>query len=237
MDGANEIVSLVTKFKDVSPVSYVFGFFLLSLLPWALLSLTSFLKISVVLSILRNALGANGIPSGAITSLLAIALTIHVMTPTFYEISDGIKAGLQSVKATAGDGERLLGVLSGARTPLVKFLAKHSKPAQREYFREHNLEADGCVETFSPELCLYTGENFGTLVPAFIFSELSRAFSLGFLIFLPFLIVDVLVAVVLVGMGMTMLNPVSVSLPLKLLLLVAADGWFELGKALVAGYH
>jgi type III secretion protein R len=245
MSGTEQLASLAVAFKDVSPVSYVFAFFLLSLLPWAFLSLTSFLKISVVLSILRNALGANGIPSGAITSLLAIALTLHIMSPTFTDIATGVQTGLNQVKPSARDGERLIGALEGARTPLLAFLAKHSHPKQRSYFREQALSRNietiesnepKCVEELNSGICLFRGESLTTLVPAFIFSELSKAFSLGFLIFLPFLIVDILVAVVLVGMGMTMLNPVSISLPLKLLLLVAADGWFEFGRALVSGY-
>lgn len=264
MTGSDQLISLAGSFNDVSPVSYVFGFFLLSVLPWAFLSLTSFLKISVVLSILRNALGANGIPSAATTSLLSIALTLHIMSPTFSEIADSVQRELSAVKPPTRDSERLIAGINGARRPVVAFLAKHAHPKQRDYFREralHRAVGQGgkiaedtaqlvrqsqrstepppepvCVEGISDGGCLYSGESLSTLIPAFIFSELGKAFSLGFLIFLPFLIVDVLVAVVLVGMGMTMLNPVSVSLPLKLLLLVAVDGWFELGKALISGY-
>jgi type III secretion protein R len=196
----------------------------LASLPVALVTLTSFLKIAVVLSIARSALGAPQVPPSTAVTGLALVLTLLVMAPVGDEALALARAAPQErgIVATAAALERAAG-------PLRTFLARHARADDRAAFQEvaRRLRGDA-----SPP-----GDgDFAVLAPAFVVSELRRAFTIGFLVFVPFLVVDLVVANVLLALGLTQLSPTAIALPFKLLLFVAVDGWRVLARALALSY-
>jgi type III secretion protein R len=196
----------------------------LALLPGAIVTLTSFLKISVVLSVARSALGAPQVPPSTAVTGLALLLTATVMAPVAEE-------ALAAARTAPGRGvEASVEAARRAAEPLRAFLARNARPDDREAFLDvaRRLRAPGAPEP-GPE-------DFAVLAPAFVVSELRRAFTVGFFVFVPFLVVDLVVANVLLALGLTQLSPSSVSLPFKLLLFVAVDGWKVLARALALSY-
>jgi type III secretion protein R len=198
---------------------------LLALLPTALVMLTSFLKMAVVLSIARSALGAPQVPPTSAVTGLALVLTFLVMAPVARRTADVLRAA-----PPARGVESTLAALERASGPLREFLTRFARPDDRAAFLEvaRDLSPPGAAPPLEDDLAV--------LAPAFTISELRRAFTIGFLVFLPFLVVDLVVANVLLSLGLTQLSPTSVSLPLKLLLFVAVDGWRLLARALVLSY-
>jgi type III secretion protein R len=207
----------------------------LSILPFILLLMTSFVKIAVVLSILKSALGAAQIPPTQVITGLALILTLYVMAPTGErmfraiepELGRGANAELvsgQSLEALASAGDK-------AKEPLREFLLKHASARDRGLFHALALRMRTPQERAG-----ITDSDFMVLVPAFLASELRRAFEIGFLLFIPFLVVDLVISNLLLALGMHMLSPTTVSLPFKLLLFVLADGWQLLLRGLVESY-
>jgi type III secretion protein R len=198
----------------------------LALAPVAAVLLTSFLKIAVVLGIARSALGAPQIPPSSAVTGFALALTVLVMSP----VAEDALAAAARVPARAG----VHGSLDAARAaaePLRGFLARFARADDREVFLDLARRAR------RPETRAGVGAtDFAVLVPAFVVSELRSAFTTGFLVFLPFLVVDLLVANVLLALGLSQMSPTTVALPFKLLLFVAVDGWKLLARGLVLGY-
>ena len=183
---------------------------LLSMAPAILLSVTSFTRIIIVLSLLRHAVGVQSLPPSRILVGLALFLSVFTMGPIFQEIN--VKA-LTPYEAGEIDGKE---AAQRAILPLRTFMLSHTRGSDLELFlglsREEQPETVEDVSTF-------------TLIPAFMISELKTAFQMGAMLFLPFLIIDLVVASVLMSMGMMMLPPVMVSLPIKLFVFVLADGW------------
>ncbi len=196
-----------------------------SLAPVALVTLTAFLKISVVLSVLRHALGAPQIPPNTVITGLALLLTFAVMAP----VADASLAAAGAPSAGHGLAASLAQVRRGAE-PLRAFLRRHARPEDRETF------ADVARRTGGELRAAPSADDFTVLAPAFVVSELRRAFTIGFLVFVPFLVVDLLVANVLLALGLTQLSPTTVALPFKLLLFVGVDGWRLLARSLVLSY-
>lgn len=200
----------------------------LGLLPFVFMVTTSYAKMVVVISLLRNALGTGGVPSGLLVSALALSLSLFVMMP----VGEAMWSRAAPILAQAGDrpdakhAPLYLDAAIEASIPLREFLRRHAHEEELALFEELARRAGGEASR----------DDLRVLVPAFLLSELAEAFQMGFLLFLPFLVVDVIVANVLLALGMHMLNPVTVSLPFKLLLFVAADGLTLLAKALVLGY-
>jgi type III secretion protein R len=209
------------------PLSLVLVLALVGLLPFAFMALTSFVKIATVLQILRGAIGAQGVPSSSVVLALSAALTLIAMAPVGSQVAERLQPLLS---ASAADPAGLVsGAIEAVREPLRSFLANNSARAEKARFLKlaRKKQAPGAS----------VGEtDLMVVVPAFLVTELIAAFSLGFAIYLPFLVIDLVVANVLVGLGMQMLNPTQISLPFKLLLFVAADGWGLLAEALVTGY-
>jgi len=207
------------------PADWLLLLGLTALVPVLLVTLTSFLKISVVLSVLRSALGAPQVPPTTAVTGLALVLTLAVMAP----VGEAAWAAARLVPP-GGDAGALA---AGARAlvPLKGFLARFARPDDREAFLD--LARRLRPEAPSAEV---DGDDLAVLAPAFMVSELRRAFTIGFLVFLPFLVVDLVVANVLLALGLTQLSPTSVALPLKLLLLVAVDGWRLLARGLALAY-
>lgn len=220
-----------------SPVSVVLLLAALTLLPFILVMTTSFIKFSVVLSILRSAIGTPQVPPTIVITGLAVVLTGYVMAPTGVEIYGALTRQAQQGGAPAKDllSGRSAGQLYEAallaREPVRRFLSKHSQPRDRALFR-------GLAARLWPPAQAKTihDKHLLVLVPAFVIGQLAAAFKIGFLLFLPFLIIDMVVANVLLALGMHMLSPTTVSLPFKLLLFVLVDGWMLLTQGLVLSF-
>jgi type III secretion protein R len=197
----------------------------ISLAPVALMTLTAFLKISVVLSVLRHAIGAPQVPSNTVVTGLALMLTLAVMAP----VANGAAAVL-SAPGPAGGLTASLQRAREAAEPLRAFLRRHARPEDRATFADvaRRVAGDGAAPP-GPD-------DYGVLAPAFVVSELRRAFAIGFVVFIPFLVVDLLVANVLLALGLTQLSPTTFALPFKLLLFVGVDGWRLLARGLVLSY-
>lgn len=213
-----------------TPGSALITVILLALAPFVAVMVTSFTKIVVTLSLLRNALGLQQVPPNIVLNGLALILTLYVMYPVGQDMARA-NADLKPTAAISSDTQQLYTYVDRAKEPLRAFLIKHSTPRERAFF----LKAARRINT--PERAAQiTERDFIVVVPAFTVSELSAAFQIGFLIFLPFLIIDLVVSNILLAMGMMMLSPTTVSLPFKLLLFVLIDGWVKLAHGLVLSY-
>jgi flagellar biosynthetic protein FliP len=216
-------LSLLTsplKGTEVSSVLEIFTILtLLSFAPLVLMTLTSFTRIVVVLSFLRQALGTQQSPSNQIVIALSLFISFHVMAPVWQKIeSEAVTPYYNKQIPPAAALER-------AWTPLREFLIKHTRKADLALFTRH-AEKDLDLAQVSAS----------SLIPAFVISELKTAFQMAFMIYIPFLILDLVVASILMSMGMMFLPPVLVSLPFKLALFVLVDGWNILVGSLVRSF-
>ncbi len=195
---------------------------LLTVLPALLLTMTSFTRIMIVLSLLRTALGTGQAPSNQVLLGLSLFLTIFIMMPVFEKVNtDAIQPYMEEkidVKVA----------IEKASEPFRQFMLKQTREADLELF----VRISGNTEIQSMD-----NVPFSLLLPAFVTSELKTAFQIGFLIFLPFLIIDLVVASVLMSMGMMMLSPMIISLPFKIMLFVLADGWSLIMEMLAASFY
>ena len=217
------------------PVLLLIAVSAISILPFILLLMTSFVKIAVVLSILKSALGAPQIPPAQVITGLALILTLFVMAPTgermFHAVESDLGQGANAELVSERSVEVLAISADKAKEPLRDFLLKHASARERSLFHAMALRMRTPAER--PGI---TDRDFLVVVPAFLASELRRAFEIGFLLFIPFLVVDLVISNLLVALGMQMLSPTTVSLPFKLLLFVLADGWQLLLRGLVESY-
>jgi type III secretion protein R len=198
---------------------------LLAILPILIITATSFIKISVVLAILRSALGARDVPPTLVLTALAAVLTMFVMAPVGQEMVEAVSAvemPLKTEKDPIGL-DRAKVVYRAASPPLRKFLKANAPKSEVKFYKEL---AGGKAH----------GDDLRILLPAFATGEIVEAFLMGFLVFIPFLIIDLIVGAVLLALGMHMLSPTAISLPLKLLLLVAVDGWHIILKGILVNY-
>ncbi len=202
----------------------------LTLAPSILMMVTSFTRIVVVLSLLRSAIGIQQTPPNIVLISLALFLTFFIMQPTFQKSYDeGIKP-LMDNKIDEKDA------LPKMAEPFRTFMLKQTREEDVQLFLELSEEADAASgQTKKKE----KGEAvpYRALIPAFMISELRRAFEIGFLIFIPFLIIDMVVASILMSMGMMMLPPVLISLPFKIIFFVLIDGWAMLSESLVKSFQ
>ncbi len=210
-----------------SPSSALLTVIVLALAPFVAVMVTSFTKIVVVLSLLRNALGLQQVPPNVVLNGLALVLSIYVMHPVATEMS----AKLQGLSDIGGSTQTMLKAADTAKEPLREFLIKNSRPLERAFFLKTARNA-----LKSEQATVLTDRDFLIVVPAFTVSELSVAFEIGFLIFLPFLVIDLVISNILMAMGMMMLSPTTVSMPFKLLLFVLIDGWVKLTHGLILTY-
>ena len=213
------------------PVSLVVILALAALLPFAFMTLTAFVKISTVLQIVRGAIGAQNIPSSTVIMALAGALTLLAMAPVGARIEERA-APLFAPGAERETSSWVLALAAATREPLRDFLRANARAGEKSRFYEIARAARPPAERDR-----VGKDDFVILVPSFVVSELIAAFALGFALYLPFLVIDLVVSNVLLALGMQMMNPTQVSLPFKLLLFVAIDGWGQLAQALVAGYR
>jgi len=212
------------------PITLIVVLGIATLLPFAFMTLTAFVKISTVLQIVRGAIGAQNVPSNAVIMAFAGALTLLAMAPLGTRLNERV-GPLLAPNAQADTAEWLLGVSAAAKQPIADFLQKNASERERGRFFEIARAARPAAERQ-----LVSRDDLTVVIPAFVVSELLAAFALGFAIYLPFLVIDLVVANVLLALGMQMLNPSQISLPFKLLLFVAIDGWGLLAQTLVTGY-
>ncbi len=193
----------------------------LSLAPSILVMTTSFVRMIVVLSLLRTAIGLQNAPPNSVVISLSLFLTAFVMAPTFTQAyNDGIQPYMAGTL-------QLQEALPKAIAPMKTFMAAHAEPKDVQLFagmaKITNLQS-------------VSDAPFQVLAPAFMISELKRAFEIGFMVFLPFLVIDLVVSSILMAMGMMMLPPVTISLPFKLIFFVLIDGWHMLAGSLVESF-
>lgn len=195
--------------------------FLIALVPSFLVLTTSFTRTIIVLSFTRNALGTQQSPPNQVLIGLALFLSVFVMRPVYQEVND---EALQPMLAGDISREESFAL---AEAPIKNFMLEQTRTSDLELFVQ--MSGDDFPE--EPEdLSLFT------VIPAFAISELRTAFTIGFLIFIPFLVIDIVVASILMSMGMFMLSPVMISLPFKLLLFVMVDGWYLVVESLVGSF-
>ncbi|MEZ5408065.1 MAG: flagellar type III secretion system pore protein FliP [Acidimicrobiales bacterium] len=202
-------------------VLLIVGLAVLSLAPSLVLMLSSFTRIVIVLSLTRNALGLQGIPPNQVLVGLALFLSLFVMSPTLKEVND---QALQPYMDGAITQEV---AYDRASTPMHAFMLSQTRSSELDLM----IGASGDDRPANPD-----DIPMSTLIPAFLLSELKTAFIMGFVIFIPFLIIDIVVAAVLMSLGMMMLPPVFVSLPFKLLLFVMVGGWSLIVQTLLASF-
>jgi flagellar biosynthetic protein FliP len=195
----------------------------LSIAPGLMIVMTCFTRFVIVLSMLRSAIGLNQSPPNMVITSLALFLTFHVMQPVLQSSwNDGlaplIEGSITEEQAVTRIAE-----------PFHRFMAANTRDVDIALFKR--FSQDGSDEADRREV------SWSVLIPAFMISELRRAFTIGFLIYLPFVAIDLIVASILMGAGMMMLSPVMISLPFKVIFFVLVDGWYMLAGSLIQSYH
>ena len=225
------------------PIEVIILITLLSLAPSLLIMLTSFTRIIIVLSFLRNAMQTNTTPPNMILTGIALFLTIFIMWPVFSEINETAYVPYANGEISTSEA------IDRAGRPLKEFMLKQTTNSNMKFFldlQQVTIYSEDTVNTDSPvavnvdEINLQNYQEqlgFQVVVPAFIVSELTRAFQMGFMLFIPFLIIDLVVSSTLMSMGMMMLPPAMISLPFKILLFVLVDGWQMLIGSIVTSFN
>lgn len=220
-------------FKRPSLITQAAVLSLLAMLPFVVMILSSFMKIVVVLSLLRSALGVQQSPPNQVINGVAFMLSVYIMYPTGLKMYDAAmtvvnqKAAPESL-ISPGSSTYILSLAEAAREPLRDFLKRNSSVKHQALF--YRIAYRILPEDYRPTL---KPDDFMVLVPSYITSQLKDAFEIGVLIYIPFFVIDLVVSNVLLAMGMMMLSPVTISMPLKLFLLVMLDGWTLLIEGLV----
>ena len=203
----------------------------MSLLPFLAMVSTSYLKIVVVISLVRNALGIQSIPPNMVVNAIALILSFYVMAPVVEKGWNIYKeeSAINKVEKKQYDTQ----IAMKAAEPMREWLIKQTDEKSRAFFvsTAEQLWAKDGEETAEVD-----PESFFILIPSFCVSELTKAFQIGFLVYLPFIAIDIIVSNILLAMGMMMVSPVTISLPFKLLLFVMVNGWTLLIQGLVRGY-
>jgi flagellar biosynthesis protein FliP len=220
----NDFVELYSNF-DPGNVSTSIKLLLLltiiALAPSILILMTSFARIVIVLSFVRTSLATNQMPPNQILIGLALFMTFFIMAPTFSEINE------EALQPLFNDEITLDEAYSRASMPIKEFMAEHTRQKDLALFMNYSeMDKPESLEDIP----------LTTIVPAFAISELKTAFQMGFMIFIPFLIIDMAVSSILMSMGMMMLPPVMISLPFKILLFVLVDGWYLVTHSLLESF-
>ena len=214
--------------SSMDSLKMLFTFALIALAPSLLIMMTSFTRIIIVFSFLRNALGLQQTPPNQVLIGLALFLSLFIMYPTLTEMND------TAIKPYAAGTITQEQALDKVQDPLKEFMLKQTKSADLNMFLSFSGSSKQVTDINADEL---KSLGLQVIVPAFITSELKRAFIIGFLLFLPFLVIDMIVASTLMSMGMVMLPPTTIALPFKLLLFIVVDGWSLIMDMLVKSFH
>jgi len=224
---------------NIDPISLAVVLALVAMVPLATVMTTSFMKIAVVMTLVRNAMGVQQVLPNMALYGLALILSVYVMGPVVLEVGDAIRHTHSSEATTANIDpksdshgvERIIQAVTRGLEPMRGFMLKNSRPEQRDFFMRTAKTLWGEQQARNLQ-----ENDLLVLIPAFLLSELSAAFQLGFLLYLPFVIIDLIVSNILLAMGMMMVSPVTISMPLKLFLFVMVDGWTRLIQGLVLSY-
>ena len=226
---------------QTDPFSLIILLVCLSLLPLVAMVATSYLKIVVVMSLIRNALGIQSIPPNMVINALALILTFYIMAPVCSTSWDIVKTERAALLEREKNGEAAApgqpffetDIVEKAAVPFKEWMKRQTGDRELAFFTstaERLWSKDGKTEAeVNPD-------SFFIILPSFCVSELTRAFQIGFLVYLPFIAIDIIVSNILLAMGMMMVSPVTISLPFKLLLFVMVDGWSMLIQGLVRSY-
>jgi type III secretion protein R len=214
--------------SSFDPIVLTLSLALLGLLPLVFVTTTCFMKIAIVLSLVRNALGVQQSPPNIVLYALALMMTAFIMAPIGYEIADAVQAEANPTRDTSA----LIAAARRGAEPMRKFLMANSKTEQRDFF------VGQAKRIWPPKMAdQVRQDDLLLLIPAFVVSELTAAFEIGFLLFLPFVVIDLVVSNILMAMGMMMVSPATITLPLKLFLFVMVDGWSRLLHGMVLTYR
>ncbi len=208
--------------KDLNPTFQLLVLMAaMTFLPLMFVTMTSFLRFVIVFSILKTALGTQQVPPGMVLIGLSVILTLYTMSPV---LSDMYKAGYKPYQET---GSIVTAMQEGSK-PLKMFMMKQTRQKDVAFF----IETIGEKPPETPD-----DVNLFHVAPAYIMSELKTAFEIGFIIFIPFIVIDLIVANILLALGMFMLSPTIISLPFKLLIFIAVDGWSLIVNGLVQSFN
>ena len=212
----------------VNPLYFIAGMALLGLAPFLLMMVTSYVKIVVVTSLVRNALGVQQVPPAMVMNGLAIILSLFIMAPMMNNTMHIVEKMKISSEPSPTE---MLTLLESASPPLRKFLTDN---ADEKVLRAFMNTAKRVWPKENHDMI--NKENLLILIPAFTISELTKAFQVGFLLYLPFVAIDLIISNILLAMGMMMVSPMTISLPFKLLLFVTLDGWLKISQGLLLSY-
>jgi len=214
----------------LDPVSLALVFIAMSVLPFLAMVVTSYTKIVVVLGLLRNALGVQQVPPNMVLNGIALIVTVYVLAPVGFEAADALKA--RPAPSSASAGPQIFAYAEAAREPFRRFLLKHAHEREKAFFVKsaHEMWPKAQADQV-------TRNDLIVLAPAFALSELTEAFKIGFVLYLVFVVVDLVVANVLLAMGLSQVQPNNIAIPFKLLLFVMLDGWSLLIHGLILTYR
>ncbi|MGE1153794.1 type III secretion system export apparatus subunit SctR [Pseudomonas kitaguniensis] len=214
-------------FQGIDPVILALFFGAMSLMPMLLIICTAFLKIVIVLMITRNAIGVQQVPPSMAINGIALAATLFIMAPVGYQIAQQLKVSPLDMSSVQMLQETGLGAIQ----PLRAFMKRNTDPDVLTHLQENS------ARMWPPEMVQSTQrDDLILLIPAFVLSQLQAGFEIGFLIYIPFIVIDLIVSNLLLALGMQMVSPMTISLPLKLLLFVMVSGWSRLLDSLFLSY-
>ncbi|MGI6244200.1 MAG: type III secretion system export apparatus subunit SctR [Pseudochelatococcus sp.] len=211
----------------IDPLNLILVLLAAALVPFMAVVATSFVKISVVFQLVRNAIGVQQIPPNMALNALAIILSGYIMFPVVVETYEILQTGNHTLRTAEG----IQAAFEAGKGPLVRFLDTHADEREKAFFLEaaHSLWPENLANQLSVD-------SIAVVLPAFTVSQLREAFEIGFLLYLPFIAIDLIVSNILLAMGMMMVSPLTISLPFKLFLFVMIDGWSRLILGLVKTY-
>jgi type III secretion protein R len=215
----------------LDPVSLALILLAMSIVPFVAIVVTSYTKIVVVLGLLRNALGVQQVPPNMVLNGIALIVSAYVMAPIGYESADALK-GKPQLGLGAGSVPQLFGYVDAAKEPFRRFLTKHAHEREKAFFVKSaqsmwpKAQADQLQR-----------DDLIVLAPAFALTELTEAFKIGFVLYLVFVVIDLVIANVLLAMGLSQVQPNNIAIPFKLLLFVMLDGWSLLIHGLILTYR
>ncbi len=215
----------------LDPVSLAVVLLAMSIIPFVAMVVTSYTKIVVVLGLLRNALGVQQVPPNMVLNGIALIVSVYVLAPVGYEAADAMKAR-PPVNAAPGTLPQVMNYFDVARDPFRRFLAKHAHEREKAFFVKS-------AQTMWPKAQAdqLRSDDLIVLAPAFALSELTEAFKIGFVLYLVFVVIDLVIANVLLAMGLSQVQPNNIAIPFKLLLFVMLDGWSLLIHGLILTYR
>lgn len=215
----------------LDPVSLALVLLTMSILPFVAMVVTSYTKIVVVLGLLRNALGVQQVPPNMVLNGIALIVSVYVFAPVGYEAAEALK-GKSTPTNSVSPVPQVFGYFEAAKEPFRKFLTRHAHEREKAFFVKsaHSLWPKAQAD-------LVRSDDLIVLAPAFALTELTEAFKIGFVLYLVFVVIDLVVANVLLAMGLSQVQPNNIAIPFKLLLFVMLDGWSLLIHGLILTYR